>query len=356
MKVKKFLAANMQEAMQQIKNDLGKDAVILSSKHVYKGGILGFFAKKKVEVIAGHDPDPVFRTVPAPKKEPPQEVPSEASLLSEMREVKSLVKSLREQEEAVNLPQELKELERLLAEKEVQGRADILSELREMEGERSLQDWVQIASEIMAEKLAAFPFNGISHEKKYILAAGPTGVGKTTTLAKLAAESMLKEQKKIAFITTDTYRIAAIDQIRTYAGILNAPLKVCYTPEDVKEAKEAFAEMDAVFIDTAGRNYRNKLFVQELKDLLGANDDTETYLVLSAASKYSDMQEIYMNFSAMNPEKLIFTKIDETAAKGSLYDFVQFAGLGVSYFSNGQNVPDDIMPASAKMMAEEIMR
>jgi flagellar biosynthesis protein FlhF len=199
-------------------------------------------------------------------------------------------------------------------------------------------------------------FVGISYQKKYINVVGPTGVGKTTTLAKLAAESMLKNQKKIAFITTDTYRIAAIEQIKTYAKILNAPLEVCYSLEDFQKAKEKFKEMDMVFIDTAGRNFRNRELVSDLEKLIDFTEEVETFLVLSVTSKLNDMLEIYDNFSSIQIDKIIFTKLDETNLRGSMYDFILSADKGVAYMTNGQNVPDDILMATARLTAEEILR
>lgn len=364
MKVKKYIAPNMQEAMKKIKSELGHDAVILNSKVVHTGGVFGLFTKKKIEVIAGHDPDPLINrshlktgyVKDDPAETPAYEMYHEQSLMSEVLELKKLVKSINMNEQQKNLPAHLIKLNQFLEEKEIgsSGRIDILSDFSSDTTDPS--GLHSEAVNVMKKKMGHLAFGGISYQKKYINVVGPTGVGKTTTLAKLAAESMLRKQKKIAFITVDTYRIAAIEQIKTYAKILNAPLEVCYSLEDFQRAKEKFKEMDMVFIDTAGRNFRNRQLVADLEKLIDFTEEVETFLVLSVTSKLNDMLEIYDNFSSIQIDKIIFTKLDETNSKGSMYDFILSADKGVAYMTNGQNVPDDILMATARLTAEEILR
>ena len=190
--------------------------------------------------------------------------------------------------------------------------------------------------------------------KKYINIVGPTGVGKTTTLAKIAAETMLKQRKNVAFITTDTYRIAAIDQLKTYAKILNVPIEVAYNLEDFKRAADRFSHYDAVFIDTAGRNFRNEQYVKDLGNIIDFSNDLETYLVLSLTSKQKDMDEIFRQFSTIPIKQVIFTKADETATYGSMINFIQHNKLAPLYLTNGQNVPDDIVRATPSNIVNTI--
>lgn len=171
---------------------------------------------------------------------------------------------------------------------------------------------------------------------------GPTGVGKTTTIAKLAAEQAIKHRRKVAFITSDTYRIAAIDQLKTYASILNAPIEVVFSPKDLNRAFEQLQDMDMIFMDTAGRNYRNEMYVSELNTLLQTNGKSETYLVLSLTTKYRDMKAITENFEKFKLDKLILTKWDETDSIGNALNLANDFNLTISYVSNGQNVPEDI--------------
>ncbi len=191
--------------------------------------------------------------------------------------------------------------------------------------------------------------------KKYINIVGPTGVGKTTTLAKVAAETMLNQRKKVAFITTDTYRIAAIDQLKTYAKILNVPIEVAYNLEDFKRAADRFSHYDIVFIDTAGRNFRNEQYVKDLGNIIDFSNDLETYLVLSLTSKQTDMDAIYRQFSTIPIKQVIFTKADETATYGSMINFIQRNQIAPFYITNGQNVPDDIVRATPTNIVNTIL-
>ncbi|PZE22436.1 flagellar biosynthesis protein FlhF [Paenibacillus xerothermodurans] len=171
---------------------------------------------------------------------------------------------------------------------------------------------------------------------------GPTGVGKTTTIAKLAAEQVLKHQRKVGFITSDTYRIAAVEQLKTYATILNVPLEVVFSPQDLPKAFEQLKDCDLIFMDTAGRNYRNEMYVSELNALLHTGGKSETYLVLSLTTKYKDMKVIAENFSKFKLDKVLFTKMDETNSYGAIINLVNDFKLQLSYVTHGQNVPDDI--------------
>ncbi len=183
---------------------------------------------------------------------------------------------------------------------------------------------------------------GIGPQTRIVHFVGPTGVGKTTTIAKLAAEQVLKNHRKVGFITSDTYRIAAVEQLRTYANILNVPFEVVFSPQDLPKAFQALDGCDMIFMDTAGRNFRNELYVSELNTLLQTDKSSETYLVLSLTAKYKDMKVITENFSRFKLDKVLFTKADETDSYGSIYNLLYDFPLSLSYIANGQNVPDDI--------------
>jgi flagellar biosynthesis protein FlhF len=192
-------------------------------------------------------------------------------------------------------------------------------------------------------------------KKKYVNVIGPTGVGKTTTLAKIAADCILKHQKKVAFITTDTYRIAAIEQLKTYAQILNIPIEVCYSLKDFHAAAKKFASYDVVLIDTAGRNFRNKQYVDDLVNVLDFGMDLETYLVFALTSKQKDMEDIFRQFSTIKIDKFIFTKADETSVYGSMINLTDKFNIGVAYITTGQNVPDDFLIASPEAITNVLI-
>ncbi len=163
---------------------------------------------------------------------------------------------------------------------------------------------------------------GLTYEKKYINVLGPTGVGKTTTIAKMAARSVLEKKKKIGFITTDTYRIAAIEQLKTYAGLLQAPVEIVYNAEDYENAIKKLDYLDIIFIDTAGRNYKEAKYVNDLQRLINFSEQAESFLVVSLTAKERDIESIIEQFNKIPIEKFIFTKLDETNSIGTMFNLM----------------------------------
>lgn len=185
------------------------------------------------------------------------------------------------------------------------------------------------------------PENGV----KVIFFVGPTGVGKTTTIAKIASKFIVDDKKKVALLTADTYRIAAAEQLRTYANILEVPFRVIYAPEEIAQVLENFADYDYVFVDTSGHSYQNEEQKANTNELIHSADglaEKEVFLVLSATTKYRDLIRIVDSYSQVTDYKLIFTKLDETSAMGNLLNIKLYTGASLSYVTCGQNVPDDI--------------
>jgi flagellar biosynthesis protein FlhF len=180
---------------------------------------------------------------------------------------------------------------------------------------------------------------------KLVFFIGPTGVGKTTTIAKIASKFRVEEKKKIALLTADTYRIAATEQLRTYANILEVPFRVIYTAEELEKAREDFRDCDYLLVDTAGHSHQNTTQKDNMSHFIHSLDDKaekEVYLVLSATTKYRDLVSITDCYKEMADYKLIFTKLDETTTLGSLLNLRLYTGAPLSYVTCGQNVPDDI--------------
>jgi len=193
---------------------------------------------------------------------------------------------------------------------------------------------------------------------KLIYFIGPTGVGKTTTIAKIASKFCVEEKKKIVLLTADTYRIAAAEQLRTYAGILEVPFRVIYTPEEIVQAVEEFKDVDYILIDTSGHAHQNDEQKNAVIELVKATDESvekETFLVVSATTKYRDLIGIADAYKAMTNYKLIFTKLDETTALGNLYNLRLYTGAPLSYVTCGQNVPDDIQPFNPQSVVKQIL-
>ncbi|HAA34787.1 MAG TPA: hypothetical protein DCD97_05700 [Firmicutes bacterium] len=184
---------------------------------------------------------------------------------------------------------------------------------------------------------------------------GPTGVGKTTTLAKLAARYALYQGERVGIITIDHYRIGAVEQLRTYADITGLPLEVVMTPRELQHALDKLSGCQRILIDTAGRSTLNLVHIQELANYLGNLPPAEIFMVISATTKAQDLKLISENFRCMNYNRLIFTKLDETNTYGVLLNGIYLTGLPVIYITTGQSVPDDICLADLDKISSLIL-
>lgn len=193
---------------------------------------------------------------------------------------------------------------------------------------------------------------------KIVFFVGPTGVGKTTTIAKIASKYKVEEGMRVAFLTADTYRIAATEQLRVYANILDAPMNVIYTVEEMNEAIARSSEYDLIFVDTAGFSHKNETQRKDMKKLIEGLDEAyekEVYLVLSATTKYRDLLEIADIYKEIAEYKLIFTKLDETTTYGNILNIKLYSGAGLSYTTNGQNVPDDMEEFDTQKIVKQLL-
>lgn len=193
---------------------------------------------------------------------------------------------------------------------------------------------------------------------RVVFFVGPTGVGKTTTIAKIASKFKVNYNKNIAFITADTYRIAATDQLRTFANILDTPLSVIYTATELNSAVAEYEQADVIFVDTAGFSHKNETQRNDMRALLaGLSPEYEksVYLVLSATTKYRDLISIIDSYKDIDDYKLIFTKLDETSSYGNLLNIKLYSDAGISYVTNGQNVPDDIEVFDTQKIVKQLL-
>lgn len=353
MRVKRYVADSIHEAILQVKSDLGRDALILHTKTFKVGGFLGLFARKRVEVIAALDENAEKLPAESGKQKNTQTEKTESVTDSLEITEKKNADLTAIQAEMAQLREAIKEVatclnahaaaapEQLTPAKPAAFTAEQLRE--EFDGERELIGEIQIP-----------PIGGaISLEKRPMLVAlvGPTGVGKTTTIAKLAAHFVLFERAKVALITIDTYRIAAVEQLKTYAEIINLPVSVVYTPEDYEAAVNNYANYDLILVDTAGRSQKNSGQIQELKGFITKCAPDEIHLVISATTKAKDMEEIAEAFRGVCFNRIIFSKLDETNEMESLFSLAGQINVPVSYLTTGQNVPDDIEVATVERLS-----
>lgn len=193
---------------------------------------------------------------------------------------------------------------------------------------------------------------------RVIFFIGPTGVGKTTTIAKIASKYKMEYNKKVAFITADTYRIAATEQLQIYANILNAPMEIVYSAQEMNGKLENFLTYDLVFVDTAGFSHKNENQKADMKQLLQGLDEKfarEVYLVLSATTKYKDLLDIADTYRKLSDYKLIFTKLDETTTYGNILNIKLYTQADLSYVTDGQNVPDDIEVFDTQKIVKKLL-
>ncbi|WP_341301932.1 flagellar biosynthesis protein FlhF [Lysinibacillus sp. FSL H8-0500] len=380
MKMKKYYASSIPEAMKQVRAELGEDAVILNSKVVITKKFFGMIKKKSFEVVAGVDTIEPNHLMPPPAILPattkdnarlqeitnaiqakihqdqpqPNTINEDTGISEELRkeiaDLKSLMQSMHKKTTKAQYPDELLPFIEYLKQQELSEElittiGDELFMYFKEASEINFSQCKLITKNLLRKKLENLPIGGLSYERKYINVLGPTGVGKTTTIAKMAARAVLEKKKKIGFITTDTYRIAAIEQLKTYAGLLQAPVEIAYNATDFEQAIQKLSYLDLVFIDTAGRNYKETKYVDDLQRLIKFDDQAESFLVLAMTTKEKDMANIVDQFKQLPIEKFIFTKIDETNSIGTMINLMIKYTKGLAYYTNGQEVPEDIEEA-----------
>ncbi|WP_027633939.1 flagellar biosynthesis protein FlhF [Clostridium hydrogeniformans] len=367
--IKKFIARNMNEAMAKIKQDLGQDALILSQRKIRQSGIRGIFLKKVFEVTAcvdnGGEEENSTEAIENLKKamaiakynmennkakeelgsretnrgyaskEPVGDLDNK-KVLYEVKEMKSLIASLsKDIGKEKNNDNKLKE--------------DLLSYMEELDISKDLYNNFFTTSMELEEgkitlKQGLNKLIDIKNENKsgVLVLVGPTGVGKTTTIAKLAGKLSLIDKKKVGLITIDTYRIGAVDQLKTYADIINIPFKVVMNPKEISEALNSMKDCDVILVDTTGRSSKNLMQISELRSFIDKIESKEVSLVISSTTKNRDVDTILRGYENLNYSSVIVTKLDETSSYGALVNITYKGRKPISYITTGQSVPDDI--------------
>jgi flagellar biosynthesis protein FlhF len=418
MNLQTFKAATMAEALTQVKSNMGSDAVILHTRTFYTRHWLGLRRREMVEITAGKGLNVGrrrFVAEPAPSAQPtrvtgaglsayrtgtggggggdrllpagPKSVGGgggsgpggRAALLDqpgvagaavlamtkEVSDLKLMVKDLvvnQRSSQLPNLPEELVDYYVQLISNQVANElaADVVKSLQ-----KSVRPEHFAQPEFIKEKLAEqleklIPTSGPIVRTKavgphVVALIGPTGVGKTTTLAKLAANLKLREKHRVGLITLDTFRIAAVDQLKRYADIIGSPLRVVNSGEELREAVKSMSDCDFLLIDTAGRSPKDTMKLNELRGLLSAVEPDEVHLVLSTTASEDAIHLAVSRFSEVRVDKIIFTKIDEAAHVGVVLNVVRKVNKSLSYITTGQDVPDDIEVGRGRRLAQLIL-
>jgi flagellar biosynthesis protein FlhF len=345
MRLHTYRVPSMQEGMAKIKRDLGADAMIIEARKVRRNGWRGYFLPKITEITVA---------VEGERNADHSAASDSQHFHKELAAIRAMVESV------VNIQKQSKDsiessFQRMLLDQDVAGdvAAEILAGLN-----AAGQDNVSIADvqgELEMKIASVIKAAPIHDDTRFISFVGPTGVGKTTTLAKLAAEWVFFKKKKIALVTMDTYRIGAIDQLKKYAEIAGIPLHVVLTKEDFTETLTKLARFDTVFIDTAGRSPGNQYQIHETAQMLNELPNLCTCLVVSATTKCRDLEQLISAYRPCRFDRLIVTKLDETQSYGIILNLAHMTKLPIAYLTTGQNVPEDIEGASSRKIAAQIV-
>jgi flagellar biosynthesis protein FlhF len=377
MRIRTYVADNVQEAFYKVKSDMGKDAVILQTKWIKKGGFLGFFSKSMVEVVAANDinmkQEPVQKPLLSPtlpnigKFENKSKAEDLENIRSDINEVKEMIKDLyKDQKSAIDLddfhlPSNLSSFygRMISMQVDVEIAKDIITNCISSLSKNNMADGTNIyhaiKDEITLRMGPTMPIELTDGNRSIVAFVGPTGVGKTTTIAKLAANFSLYRGKRVAMITADTFRVGAIEQLRLYGELLEIPVHTIYNTDDARRIMEELKAYDLILVDTTGTSPSNKIQIKKTKGLLDTLSPTDVHMVISAATKDQDMDEILSSYKEMRYSKLLITKLDETRTYGTILNAVKMTDCPLSYITSGQNVPDDIEIASSEKIAEMIL-
>jgi len=376
MRVKRFTGDSIGDTMSKIKRELGSEAVILQTRQIKEGGFLGLFAQTKVEITAAIEEavKPVkteaikkaYEAYREKEDENVRDILKENILEDTQTEIKQMHCMLRElmgqivKNDEEQIPSALENWVRFLMERGIS--KEMTNELINcLKNELDEEKWND--SDVVFESIKkqiesrCGDTDTIKTEKsrtKVVALIGPTGVGKTTTIGKLAAGFSIIERRKVALITADTYRVAAVEQLRTFGEIIGVPVEVVMTPESLKEAVTRHRDKEIIFIDTAGRSPYHDLHMSELEAFIDTASPDLTMLVMSATTNTADQIMVYERFKKLSSH-LILTKLDESSCLGSLLDFLVKIDLPVAYLTNGQNVPDDIEAATSEILVRYVL-
>ncbi len=387
MNVKTYRAKTMQDALALVRSELGPKASVLHTREVRSSGLLRFLhSAREIEVVASS-------TVSVPSRLPPRDrsvdtlVAAGPALRQRSSEQRRAVDAgnVSPMESGLDLRDQLAQLHSKVeslcrangsVQSELDGAlfhlftdlidADVSEDLARDLVERvrthsrgSADDAHSLRTALVelveSEIHTAGPIQPSDGRRHLVALVGPTGVGKTTTIAKLAANFRLRDKLRVGLITVDTYRIAAVEQLRTYADIIDLPMEIVATPREMHQAVARMANLDLILMDTAGRSPRDEVKIQELKAMLAEAAPDEVHLVLSSVASAASLSKTAERFAEVGTTALVLTKLDEAASLGNLLPVLRTCRLPLSYLTHGQNVPDDILPADAGHLARVVL-
>jgi flagellar biosynthesis protein FlhF len=386
MDIKTFRAKTMRDALELVRRELGPSAAVLHTRELNSGLLSRMVFGRQYEVAASAAVNVPSRLPeglthrPLPAREASYEVQPahlEADYRSRYRddfrqqvagqldELHAMIEMLCQRAASTpmhDLPEALFEVFTDLIEAEVDETiARQWIDAIRAHGEPHMLGDTGLVKERIGELLAdeiqvTGPIALDANRCRVVALVGPTGVGKTTTIAKLAANFRLREKRRVGLITVDTYRVAAVEQLRTYADIIDLPMEVVATPREMREAVARMNHLDLVLMDTAGRSPRDEVRIQELKSMLAEAEPDDVHLVLSSTAGAKSLIATAQRFADVGTTALLLTKLDEASSLGHLVSLVRACRLPISYLTDGQNVPDDIQVAQRGQLTNMLLR
>ena len=386
MLVKRYHASDMQQAMDTVIRELGSDAVILNSRKVRLKGLKNLFKKPVYEVMVAYDP----ANIPSARKRTSSRERLAANRAQDAQDflpvsgsgnvvsneqLDRLDKRIDTIDEMLNsfvdkfsfvkrditydYPEEVQELLQKMIENQVREELahSLAKETELMLRRQPDTNADEILEHLMLEQLGR-P-EPILHKKftqKVIMVIGPTGVGKTTTIVKLAADFAVNQKKKVGLINTDTYRIGAQEQLQTYADILGIPLHVVYQTDELQKAMESMSDRDVIFVDTAGKRPGDEQHREDILNIIRVLKPEDILLCLAATTGFASIKEMVDTYGFVDEYRLLITKLDETKYRGTLLNISWYTQKPLAYATTGQNVPDDIEVVDVSSIAKGIIR
>ncbi|MEX0612374.1 MAG: flagellar biosynthesis protein FlhF [Pirellulales bacterium] len=386
MDIKTFRAKTMRDALELVRRELGPSAAVLHTRELNSGLVSRLVFGRQYEVAASaavNVPSRLPDGLPLPQLLPSREGSFDVQpahldadyrsryrddfrqqVAGQLDELHAMVEKLCQRAASApmhDLPEALFEVFTDLIEAEVDEAIARrwIDEIRADGEPRELADSLLVKSRIGGiledEIKITGPIAIDSNRCRVVALVGPTGVGKTTTIAKLAANYRLREKRRVGLITVDTYRVAAVEQLRTYADIIDLPMEVVATPREMRDAVARMNHLDLVLMDTAGRSPRDEVKIQELKSMLGEAEPDDVQLVLSSTAGAKSLVATAERFADVGTTALLLTKLDEASSLGHLVSLVRSSRLPISYLTDGQNVPDDIQVAERSQLASMLL-
>jgi len=399
MQVKRYHAENMKQAMDAAIRELGSDAVMLTHSKVRRKGLKNLFRKPVLEVQFAYDP----ANVPSAKKLNSTYTPPDAgvqggvqgglnlgggtdkgwgykdnkgkaaSVSSEqfeqldkrMNSFESMLTDFigkfqyMKREITYDYPEDVQDLLGKLIEAQVREELahTLAKQAEQMLRQQPGTNAAEIIEHLLLEQFGrAEPILHKKFTQKVILVLGPTGVGKTTTIVKLAADFAVKQKKNVGIINTDTYRIGAQEQLQTYADILGVPLQVVYHPHELEGAMENMSDRDLIFVDTAGKRPGDEQHKDDLLDIVRILKPEDILLCLAATTSFASIKEMVDTYGFVDDYRIMITKTDETKYRGSILNISWYTQKPLAYVTTGQDVPDDIEVANIETLVKQIVR